>query len=69
MIKYLLIIFVQLAEDEEQFHQLQMIQEMIDDGEPVEEVKVNIYILCNHNCVFDDLIMFLGSTTITWIEK
>lgn len=46
-----------------------MIQEMIDDGEPVEEVKVNIYILYNHNCVFDDVIMFLGSTAITWVEK
>lgn len=69
MIKYILIIFVQLAEDEEQLSQLQMIQEMIDDGEPIEEVKVNIYILYNHNCVYNDLVMFLGSITITWVEK
>lgn len=60
---------MQLAEDEEQLQQLQMIQEMIDDGEPVEEVKVNIYILYNHNCVSDNLIMFLGSATIAWVEK
>lgn len=35
---------MQLAEDEEQLHQLLMIQEMIDDGEPIEEVRVNIKI-------------------------
>lgn len=33
--------FFQLAEDEEQYHQLLMIQEMIDDGESIEEIRVS----------------------------
>lgn len=36
---------IQLAEDEEQLHQLLMIREMIEDGEPIEEVRVSIQII------------------------
>lgn len=62
---------MQLAEDEEQLHQLLMIQEMIDDGEPIEEVRVSIETFNENNYYYmsNNYMYFIGSITISWVKK
>lgn len=62
--------FLQLAEDEEQLHQLLMIQDMIEDGESVEEIKVSNITTINITFICYWLgFVFLGCFAFSWIKK